>query len=502
MAVSDSATALPLAGRPWIVVAVATYVAVVLAIGVWSARRTRSERDFFIAGQGIGLVVTALATMAAAFSGFALVGGPGLAYRIGLSSLWIVLPVSFTGGLLCWVVGRRLRALAAVREVYTVPDALACRFGGRATPGLAAIAVALGTLGYLAAQLLALGVLLQAIFGFGSLAAGMAIGLVVLLAYAVFGGMIAGVYTDVVQGGLMMGAGVAVFVAAVGAAGGWRELTRAIATSEAFGPEFLEPLGGLPPYTAFGFLFVFGVGVLGQPHLLHKFYMLDDPHKLRWLPLVLASSQVLCLLLWVGIGLGVPALVARGALPPLARPDDTTPTFLLTHASDVLAGLVLTAVLAAIMSTADSLVNIGAGALVRDLPRALGRPLGRELAWGRAAVAGLAVGAAVLGHAWGDLIALLGTFAFGTFAAALAPAVAVGLCWERVPAVAAAVSIATGLVLNLGLELLGRRGGLGWLPEGVLPSAVALAASFAVLFAVTACAPPNRIDADVRAALE
>ncbi|HVS03417.1 MAG TPA: sodium/proline symporter, partial [Thermoanaerobaculia bacterium] len=104
-------------------------------------------------------------------------------------------------------------------------------------------------------------------------------------------------------------------------------------------------------------------------------------------------------------------------------------------------------------------------------------------------------------------IALLGTFAFGTFGAALAPALAVGLNWRRVTPAAAVASIATGLLLNLGLELLGRRGwleGIGLAP-GVLPTAVSLAASFAVLFAVTLLTDSpagDAVDDDVAAVME
>ena len=493
---------LPLADRPWIVTAAAAYALVMLGIGLWAARRTRTKKDFFIAGQGVGLWVVAMATMSAAFSGFVFLGGPGLTYRLGLSSLWIVLPVSFTSGLLCWVAGRRLRRLAGVREVFTVPDAIACRFGGRMAPALAALAVVVGSLAYLGAQLLAMGILLQAILSLESLAWAMAIGVGLLLAYAVVGGMLAGVYTDVVQGALMLGCAVAIFLQALAVNGGWRELTATLSSSEALGGAFLQPLGGVPAYTAFGFLFVFGVGVLGQPHMLHKFYMLDDERKLKWMPLVLGSGQVVCLLVWVGIGLAVPALVIRGELAALTRPDDATPLFLMHHTPDLLAGLVLAGALAAIMSTADSFVNIGSAALVRDLPRVVGRPLRGELAWGRGAVVLLTLSAALFAYNYGDLIALLGTFAFGTFAAALAPVVAVGLCWERVGARAASASIATGLLLNVGLELAARRGLTGWLPSGVLPSAMALAASFVVLFALSWLQPAEPIDADVRAALD
>jgi Na+/proline symporter len=134
-----------LPGRPWIVGTAVAYLVAVSALGVWAASRTRSSRDFFIAGQRIGLWVTALATMSAAFSGFVFVGGPGLTYRVGLASLAIVLPLGFTSGLLCWVLGRRLRRLAGQREIYTVPDAIHARYGSRLATGLAAVAVLLGT---------------------------------------------------------------------------------------------------------------------------------------------------------------------------------------------------------------------------------------------------------------------------------------------------------------------------------------------------------------------
>ena len=112
-----------------------------------------------MAGQGLGVLFTGLATMAAAFSGFVFLGGPGLTYRIGLTSLFINLSVGFTPALLAWAVAKRLRLLAEVREVYTIPDAVLARYGSRAASGAAAVAVLVGSVGYLGAQLLAMGTL-------------------------------------------------------------------------------------------------------------------------------------------------------------------------------------------------------------------------------------------------------------------------------------------------------------------------------------------------------
>jgi Na+/proline symporter len=171
---------------------------------------------------------------------------------------------------------------------------------------------------------------------------------------------------------------------------------------------------------------------------------------------------------------------------------------------------VFAGILAAIMSTADSFVNIGSAALIRDLPKAFGRRVRDELFWGRVAVVGIAVTAAVFAYLYGDLIALLGTFAFGTFGAALGPALAVGLNWRRVTPAAAAASIATGMGVNLALEFLAKQTFFPSLPglpfqPGVLPTAVSLAASFTVLFAVTWATgrrQPPEIDEDVALVME
>ena len=102
----------------------------------------------------------------------------------------------------------------------------------------------------------------------------------------------------------------------------------------------------------------------------------------------------------------------------------------------------------------------------------------------------MSIWSGVFAFLYGDLIALLGTFAFGTFAAALAPAIAVGLNWRRVTPLAASLSIATGMGLNLTLEFLSRQTFFPGLPKlpfapGVLPTAVSLAASFTVLLMVS-----------------
>lgn len=488
--------------RPGMAAIVVGYFAVVLAIGLWTLRRTSTARDFFIAGQRLGLWVTALATMSAAMSGFVFVGGPGLTYRMGLSSLMILMPLGFTGAMLCWTAGRRLREMAADGRVLTIPEAVRRRYGSRAATAWSAVAVLAGSVGYLAAQVLAVGIVIETVFalpeslGAGSRLTGIALGTAVVMLYSVAGGMVAGVYTDLFQGALMLLAAVAVFGWAMVVGGGPQGIAAAITSSESFGPAFLDPLAA-SVWTVFSFFFVFGLGTLGQPHMLHKFYMIEDPRKLRFMPLILGSAQSLSVLVWLGIGLVVPALVARGAMPPLGSPDEAAPAFLLGFTPSWLAGLAMAGLLAAIMSSADSLANLGAGALVRDLPQVLGRRVAPGLRPARWATAGLFVAAAAVAWGFQDLVALLGTFAFGTFAAGLAPALGLGLAWRRVTGRAAALSIGSGVVVNLGLELTRRWAGPDFaayagLERGVLPSAMALLVSTVVLVAVSLTAPDAR----------
>lgn len=483
------------------VVAVAlAYLAGVAAVGTWAARRTRTARDFFAAGPGIGIVALSLSTMSATLSGFVFIGGPGLMQTAGLGALFIVLSTGVTGALGAWVVGRRLRLLAEVRDIMTVPDALAARFGGGLVPGLAAVAIVIAVVGYMATNLLALGVLVDTVFGIG-VGWGIWVGTGVLVAYTATGGILAAIYTDVLQGTLMAVASVGVFTVALEAGGGLAEMSR---TLMEYDPAFLAPFGHLTPMTALGFYLLFAVGSLGQPHVIHKFIMIRDPRRLRWYPLAMTAAMTVVLLVFFAVGVATRVLVLRGEMPPLSTPDQATPAFLVAHAPPLLAGVVFAGVLAAVMSTLNSFMNVGAAALTRDLPRALGRSVRDELRVGRWTTVGLSVAAAATAHLSGTLVAFLGIFGFGLFASTLVPGVAVGLNWRGATRLGAAASLATGLVVTLLLETLAFLE-IWRLPGGLGIPATALALALLVLLGVsrlTRRGAAAELPADVAVVLE
>lgn len=486
---------LQVARGPVIVGVALAYFAVCAGIGVWAARRTRTARDFFVAGQGIGIVPLAIAAMASTLSGFAFIGGPGLVYAIGTAAVFLVLPASLTNTLGAWVLGKRMRLLGELRGLITVPDAIGVRYQSRAAQGLSAVAILVAVIGYMATNVLALGLVVDALFGVG-LATGIWIGTAITLAYSVSGGIMAGLYTDVMQGALMAVASSLVFVYALQSGGGMIAISRTLMAADA---NYLGPWGTAGPVTALSFFFVFGLGSLGQPHIMHKFYMLKDLRRLKWYPLIMTSAMTMVLLLYVAVGLAMKALVVRGEVAPLARADDATPEFLLGYVPVFVSALVFSGVAAAIMSTVNSFMSIGAAALTHDLPRAFGRTVHDELRWGRIWTVALSALSAGVALRSGTLVAFLGIFGYGLFASTLVPALAVGLNWRGATREGAVASITTGLVVTLVCETLAYR---GWftLPAGVTVSGLALVASLGVFFVVSWCTrhrAPGQLAPDV-----
>lgn len=473
------------------------YFAICAAIAVWATRRTRTADDFFVAGRGVGLVPFAIAAMASTLSGFAFIGGTGLVYSLGMTAIFLILPAGVTNTLGAWVLGKRMHRLGSTRKLLTVPDALAARYRSPATQGLSAVAILAGVVGYLATNALALGVVIDALFATG-LGPGIWIGTAVTLAYSVSGGILAGIYTDVFQGLVMAIASTAVFVFALDAGGGLAAITRTI---EAADPTLLGPWGARGAMTALSFFFVFAVGSLGQPQIAHKYYMLCDLARLKWYPVLMTVAMVLSQLLLFSVGVTVKALVLRREMPSLASPDEATPQFLLRFVPVVLSALVFAGVAAAIMSTVNSFLSIGAAALTHDLPRALGREPVRQLLIGRIWTVVIAVLAALLAQQAGLLVAFLGILGYGLFASTLVPALAIGLNWTGATREGALASIATGLTLTVGLEWLVWSKKLT-VPQGITVTGITLVTSLLVFLSVSWLTRDHaaaQLDPDVRA---
>lgn len=485
-----------------VLVCVGTYLLACIGIGIWALRRTRSTSDFFMAGRDLGIVVTAFAVFSSVLSGFGFVGGPGLVYQMGTSSLWMVMAAGIGGVLSLALIGKRIRLFAEARNCMSLPDVVAARYGSDSVRGWVAVVILLGVIGYLATQVLAMAIVLQGILSEAGVWPDISLGMCVVLScsvlvfYTVTGGILASVYTDLVQGAVMLVASVLVFWTVLHTFdGGMAEISRTIQLDD---PEAIGPWGTLGMLGCLSWFLLFALGGVGQPHVITKSMMVRRFRDIRIVAPLAFFAYSIAALLWIGIGLAMRALVLQGSHPALDSPDAAAPQFLQFYTHPLLAGVVFAGLLAAIMSTADGFLNIGTAAVVHDLPRAFGRPpLTRELLWARVTTVVLAVAASVFALYTGDLVALLGAFGWGTFAAALVPVVGIGLNWKRATPLAANVAIVISLAINLGAKLMNWRP-----PHNIDVGALSLAVSLVLFVGISMVQDSRQLEEDIEMAMD
>ncbi len=448
----------------------ALLAAAALALAVWGVAAARTTTEYFAAGRRAGVWLVGVAGTAAGVSAFTFVGGPGLFALVGAGSLWMILSAPLSGALQCWAVGEGVVRLARRHEILTIPALLALRVG-RPGQGAAAAVIAVGCVASLAVQAKAAAVLGSVFLGVAPATAAVVV-MAATAAYTALGGMRAGIVADAAQGAVMAAVAMTVAVAAVAAAGG---PAAALATLAAQAPQLLGPFGSVPPPRACAWYVLFCLGTLAQPHYLQKFLFLQGPRELRFLPAVLTGALAITLSVWLGVGLSGAALVARGTLE-VGSADELAPR-LLVHLGPGAVILAGAAVLAALMSTSASLLNLAAAALTRDLPAAFGRnPM--PLAAARASTLLAAALATAVGLESERAVAMLGLVGWGFFTAALLPAVVLGLFWEAVRPAAAAAAMAVGGAVDLILEA-----SRASLPAGLEPGLAGAALGTLVLVA-------------------
>ncbi|MCG6896845.1 MAG: sodium/proline symporter PutP [Thiocapsa sp.] len=457
----------------------AVYFAVVWMIGWYAYRRTRDLSDFILGGRRLGSGVAALSASASDMSGWLLLGLPGFAYAAGLESLWLA------GGLLLgtWVnwrvVAQRLRVFSvAYGNALTLPEYFSNRFDDRIgwLRGIAALFVLGFFLLYTSAGLVAGGKLFQSVFGLPYVWA-VALGLVSIVLYTAVGGFLAVSWTDVVQGLLMAAALVAVPLVAFSQIG---EPGHVFEVIRAGNPDLMNPFthadGSGVGLIGILSLAAWGLGYFGQPHILARFQAIATPRKVtaaRWIAVI-----------WVAVTLTGATLTGLAGILVVEQPlsDEARETVfillvdILFH--PIVAGVLLAAILAAIMSTADSQLLVSSSSFTEDLYRLLLRRKAgaRELVLvGRIAVVVIALVAFWLALDPEAMVLDLVGYAWAGFGAAFGPALILSLYWPRMTGLGALAGILVGGLTVLGWKQL--EGGLFDLYEivpGVLLASLAI----------------------------
>jgi Na+/proline symporter len=516
---------------------VSLYMGLCIGVGIWAMRRTKSTKDFFMAGRDLGIMVTGLAIFSSTLSGFGFVGGPGLVYGLGSSSLWMIVCSTIGFSLSFHLLGKRLRLFAELKDSISLPDVVASRYNSELARFLMGLVIFLGVIGYLGAQISAMTVVLKNILDNVDflpevpLMGCMAISVAVLVFYCVTGGIVASVYTDLVQGGIMVIAALLVFYAAIGSfdkgtvdgSPGDVGDAAAVARAEAVAlenegkggvtvvvdenmkddREVISPWGASGMFLCITWYFIFGIGGAGQPHVITKMMMTKNIGDTKYVLPVSVIGYTVSALLWISIGFVIRTHVMQGTIGELGTPDDAAATFLQTFAHPLLAGVVFAGLFAAIMSTADGFLNVGAAAVVHDMPKAIiGRGLNNELLSARIATLLIAVGAALFTqYSPQELVALLGTFGWSTFAAATVPVVAIGFNWKRGTAAAANSAMIISLLIIFGFEISIKYAGYA-IPHGINSGAIALMVSMTVFLGVSLASKQPELDEDIEAVMD
>ncbi|WP_339328903.1 sodium/proline symporter PutP [Sediminivirga luteola] len=440
--------------------AIAIYFAAMLAVGFYAYRRTAGHEDYMLAGRRLPSWAAALSAGASDMSGWLMMGLPGAIYLAGLIEAWIAVGLTM-GAYLNWrFVAPRLRAYSQVsRNSITVPSFLGNRLrdSSRALRIVSGAIILIFFTFYVSSGMVAGGVFFESTFGTGYVTGMVIVGAVTLL-YTMFGGFLGASLTDVVQGLMMMVALIVVPVIAVIALGGPAETLAAITEA---GPGHLSLTAGsaLTGATVLSIVsaVAWGLGYFGQPHIIIRFMALTDPAAARPARRMGIGWMLISLTGAVAGGLiGLAYVTTTGA--ELSDPETVMLALsqLLLH--PLLAGFVLAAVLAAIMSTVSSQLIVCSSALVEDLYGALAgsRPPQRVLLlMGRGCVLAIAVIAALLALDPSDTILGLVSFAWAGFGASFGPVILLALFWRRLSTWGALAGMVAGTMTVFAWEAWG-----------------------------------------------
>lgn len=410
---------------------VAAYLVALLAIGFWGGRESGDLKGYYVAGKKLPAWVIAFSSNATGESAWLLLGLTGMGYAIGVHAFWIILG-EVLGVAAAWVwVARPFKEYTDRYDAITVPDYLTARFRDTSNVfrWVSAIIILSMVMAYTAAQLTASGKAFDSFLGTGY-TQGVWIGLGIVLFYTTVGGFKAVAYSDFMQGVLMLGCLVTLPFVGVAAAGGWGVMMSNLQLQD---PALLDPMGtyGL---TVAGVLsaagsVAIGLAFLGSPQLLTRFMAARDQKQIVdggfW--------AVLCVI-GFDVGAVFGGMAGRAIYPGLADPETILPQMSAELFPAFFTGIFLVVVLAAIMSTVDSLLILASSAVVRDVVQKAMRSDASERT-----LSLLGKGVTVVIGGVGLVVALLEVrvifdfvlFAWSGIACAFTPIVLCSLFWKR-----------------------------------------------------------------------
>ncbi len=428
------------------------YLLLTMLIGLVAYKATSSLSDYILGGRSLGPGVAALSVGASDMSGWLLLGLPGAVFLYGINQAWIGIGLVL-GAWLNWLfVAKRLRVYTEqANDSLTLPDFLENRLADHSglIRVISAVTILVFFIFYTASGLVGGAILFEQVFGLPYLAA-LVIGGSVIVAYTFMGGFLAVSWTDFFQGILMLLALIALPWAVTNELGG---MDQTLATLEAMDATKLDLFHDFSLLSGISLL-AWGLGYFGQPHILARFMAIDSPDSVPLSRRIAMSWMVLSLIGSLGVGLA-------GAVYFADAPLDNPETVFLALANAVfnpwVAGLLIAAIMSAIMSTIDSQLLVCSSAITEDFYKRWLRPAAsdNELVWvGRFAVLGVAVCSMLIALDPQTTVLGLVSYAWAGFGAAFGPVIILSVYWPKLTRNGALAGIVLGALTVIGWKQL------------------------------------------------
>lgn len=424
------------------------YIALLLLLGVIAWLRTSNLSDYILGGRSLGVWVASISAGASDMSGWLLLGLPGFAFSSGLQAVWLISGL-WVGSYLNWrLIARRLRIFSELaKDSLTLPEFLSQRFldKSNAIRFVSAFFTIVFFLFYTVSGLVASGKLFNTVFAIPYEYA-LLIGVSAIVLYTLIGGFLAVSWTDLFQGLLMLFALMLVSYLAVFELDGFE---KSIDLIQAKRSEHLsiwfDKDGNRLSTIAIISLLAWGLGYFGQPHILARFKAMNiaaNSHRARQIAMTWSGLSMIA-----AVCVGLFGFALLGGDGTLADPERIFMVLVDKLLPSVFAGICLAAILAAIMSTADSQLLVSASVLTEDIYRVLNKKSLSQmhLVWvGRVIVVVLALLALLLAQDPESSVLDLVAYAWAGFGAAFGPVMILSLFWRNMNRAGAIAGILTG----------------------------------------------------------
>ncbi len=428
------------------------YFILIMGIALWGSRAAGKRSDtkgfmeeYFIGSRSMGGFVLAMAIITTYTSASSFVGGPGVAYNVGLG--WILLsmiqvPTAF---LTLGVLGKRFALIARRTNAVTITDFIRARYGSDLVVILASLSLLVFFMASMLAQFIGGARLFESVTGYSYQTGLLIFGLTVVI-YTTVGGFRAVVLTDTIQGVMMLFASLAILYAVITAGGGVESIMQTLYSID---PQLLTPTGGgnaIPKPFILSFWVLVGIGILGLPQTTQKCLGYKDSRSMHNAMIIGTFVVGFTMLAMHLVG-----AMGRAVIPDITVGDLAVPTLTVRLMSPFWAGIFIAGPLAAIMSTVDSMLIMCSAAIVKDLyfhyivkndESRLSPKKVRGMSLVVTAVVGVLVFFAAMKPP--SLLVWINLFAFGGLEAVFFCPTLFGLYWKRANSTGAILSMICG----------------------------------------------------------